>query len=109
VGWDAREKKFKDEGRFSVTQQEPDRGAFKTPSLRAALTRTAPYMHDGSQATLEEVIEFYNKGGEKNSFLDQNIRPLKLSAQEKADLIAFLKSLEGEGWQQIKAPEKFPQ
>ncbi len=109
VGWDAKEGKFKDEGRFTVTGNEQDKGAFKTPSLRAALTKTAPYMHDGSLATLEEVIEFYNKGGEKNPYLDKDIRPLKLTAQEKADLIEFLKSLESDTWQQVKAPDKFPQ
>jgi cytochrome c peroxidase len=109
VSWDARSKKFKDEGRFAVTKNKEDRGAFKTPSLRGALTQTAPYMHDGSQATLEDVIEFYNKGGEKNLYLDQHIKPLKLTAQEKAELIEFLKALTGEGWQQITAPERFPQ
>lgn len=108
VGWDAQTRKFSDEGRFTVTKNKEDRGAFKTPSLRGALSHTAPYMHDGSQATLAEVIEFYDKGGVKNLYLDQEIKPLKLTAQEKADLLEFLKALEGEGWRQIKAPEKFP-
>ena len=56
---------------------------------------TAPYMHDGSLATLEEVITFYDRGGSPNPHLDKEIKPLKLTNQEKADLLAFLKSLTG--------------
>ena len=84
-----------DLGRFVVTKNEKDKGAFKTPTLRD-IQKTAPYMHDGSQKTLEEVIEFYDKGGEPNPWLDPKVEPLKLTAQEKADLLAFLKSLEGD-------------
>lgn len=84
-----------DFGRFVVTANEKDKGAFKTPTLRD-IQKTAPYMHDGSQKTLEEVIEFYDKGGEPNPWLDPKVEPLKLTAQEKADLLAFLKSLEGD-------------
>ena len=65
-------------------------------------------MHDGSLKTLEEVVEHYNKGGTKNEHLDRRIKPLNLSAQEKGDLVAFLKALSGEGWQQFKSPEEFP-
>lgn len=81
-----------DLGRYHVTGKEADRGAFKTPSLRE-VARTAPYMHDGSLATLEAVIEFYNRGGNKNPHLDEEIRPLKLSPQERQDLISFLRTL----------------
>lgn len=83
-----------DLGRFAVTGRDQDRGAFKTPTLRN-LTDTAPYMHDGSQATLEEVVDFYDRGGEANAWLDGRIKPLGLTAQEKADLVAFLRSLQG--------------
>ncbi len=79
-------------GRFVVTLQPSDIGRFKTSTLRN-IAVTAPYMHDGSQKTLEEVIEFYNKGGEPNPFLDSGIRPLGLTDQEKADLLEFLKAL----------------
>ncbi|MEW6353141.1 MAG: cytochrome c peroxidase [Pseudomonadota bacterium] len=67
-------------------------GRFKTPTLRN-VALTAPYMHDGSLSTLEEVIELYNKGNEKNPRLDPLFKPLNLTDQEKADLVAFLKSL----------------
>ncbi len=79
-------------GRFIVTGQLKDVGAFKTPTLRNVAV-TAPYMHDGSQKTLEEVIDFYDQGGHKNPFLDSGIRPLNLTEEEKADLLEFLKSL----------------
>ena len=82
--------------------------AFKTPSLRD-IGQRAPYMHDGSLQTLEEVVEFYNKGGIKNKNLDENIRPLHLTDQQKSDLVEFLKALSGEGWQNVKPPESFPQ
>ncbi|MBL8174735.1 MAG: c-type cytochrome [Bryobacterales bacterium] len=97
-----------DEGRFVVTKNPADWGAFKTPTLRD-IARSAPYMHDGSVATLEEVVEFYDKGGEPNKNLDKTMKPLKLSAQEKADLVDFMRALNGEGWQSIKAPARFPQ
>jgi len=97
-----------DVGRFAVTKDPRDWGAFKTPTLRE-IEYTAPYMHDGSMKTLDEVAEFYNKGGIPNKNLDQNIKPLHLSDQEKQDLVAFLKALSGEGWRQIQAPEQLPQ
>lgn len=97
-----------DEGRFVVTKNPADWGAFKTPTLRD-IERTAPYMHDGSLKTLEEVVDFYNKGGTPNKNLDEKIVPLKLSDQEKKDLVAFMKALNGEGWQKIQAPAKFPE
>jgi cytochrome c peroxidase len=84
-----------DLGRFTVTKKDPDRGRFKTPTLRN-VALTAPYMHDGSLATLEEVVDFYNRGGGKNTYLDTSIAPLGFSAEEKKDLVAFLKALSGE-------------
>jgi len=96
-----------DVGRFAVTKDPRDWGVFKTPTLRE-IEHTGPYMHDGSIQTLEEVVDFYNKGGIKNRNLDPNIKELKLTDQEKKDLVAFMKALSGEGWQQHKAPAEFP-
>jgi len=96
-----------DWGRYNVTKKEEDKGAFKTPGLRD-VARTAPYMHDGSIKTLEEVVEHYDKGGVKNKWLHQDVRPLKLSKQDKTDLVSFLHALNGEGWQHIKAPPTLP-
>ncbi len=84
-----------DLGRDNVTKQEADRGAFKTPTLRH-IHATAPYMHDGSLKTLMEVVEYYNKGGTPNPYLSKEIKPLNLTEQEKADLVAFLHALTGE-------------
>ena len=97
-----------DVGRFAVTKDPRDWGVFKTPTLRE-IEHTAPYMHDGSLKTLDEVVEFYDKGGIKNKNLDENIRPLHLTAREKSDLVEFLRSLSGEGWQKVTAPQTFPQ
>ena len=83
-----------DSGRAVVTGASKDRGAFKTPTLRE-VARTAPYMHDGSIPTLSGVIEFYDRGGQPNPQLDSAIRPLRLTATEKRDLLAFLLSLSG--------------
>jgi len=84
-----------DPGRYNVTHLERDRGAFRTPTLRS-ITETAPYMHDGAFKTLEEVIDFLDKGGGVNAGLAPQIKPLTLTAEEKADLLAFLKALSGE-------------
>lgn len=81
-----------DPGRSAITGQEADRGRFKTPTLRE-IARTPPYMHDGSLSSLEEVIEFYDRGGGANPYLDSDIRPLRLTPAEKKELIAFLRSL----------------
>ena len=97
-----------DEGRSAVTKNLADWGAFKTPTLRE-IARTAPYMHDGSIATLEEVVDYYDKGGVANKNLDERMKPLKLSAGDKKDLVEFLKALNGEGWQaKLVAPTVFP-
>jgi cytochrome c peroxidase len=96
-----------DLGRYNVTKNEADKGAFKTPGLRD-VARSGPYMHDGSMKTLEEVVEHYNKGGVKSAWLHQDIRPLNLTVQDKKDLVDFLKALDGEGWQQFKTPTTLP-
>ncbi|HQU31272.1 MAG TPA: cytochrome c peroxidase [Candidatus Brocadia sapporoensis] len=79
-------------GRYLVTKEPKDIGAFKTSGLRN-IALTAPYMHDGSELALESVIEFYNKGGVSNPNLDGGIRPLNLTEDEKKDLVEFMKSL----------------
>jgi cytochrome c peroxidase len=79
-------------GRFIVTRNRSDIGAFKTEQLRNAGI-TAPYMHDGSLRTLWDVIDHYNKGGETNPYLDGGIEPLNLSESEIDDLVAFLFTL----------------
>ncbi len=91
IGMDAAEP---DLGRFVVTKDPKDKGAFKTPTVRNAAL-TAPYMHDGSLATLEEVVEWYDKGGHANATLSDKIKPLKLTPQEKADLVAFMRACTG--------------
>ena len=81
-----------DVGRYEQTRNPSEWGAFRTPSLRNSV-RTPPYMHDGSIATLEEVVEFYSAGGQPNAYLSPAIRPLFLSGDEKAALVAFLRAL----------------
>jgi cytochrome c peroxidase len=83
-----------DVGRFDVTKNDADKGKFKTPTLRDVVL-TAPYMHDGSDSTLAAVIDFYDKGGIANPNLSKEIKPLRLSAREKQDLVAFLEALTG--------------
>lgn len=79
-----------DLGRFEVSRRDEDRGAFKTPSLRQ-VAETPPYLHDGSKGTIEEVVEFYDQG--KGN--DPEIRPLKLTAEEKRQLVALLGAFTG--------------
>jgi cytochrome c peroxidase len=98
VAW--REGNLADEGRFAVTRDPRHRGAFKTPTLRDA-ARTAPYMHDGSFATLEDVIDYYSSGARANPALDPQLRRLDLGTEEKRALVSFLRALSGEireGW-----------
>ena len=83
-----------DLGRYLVTRAEKDKGAFKTPTLRS-IVETAPYMHDGVFKTLEEVIDFFDQGGGNNQNLSTLMKPLGLTAEEKSDLIEFLKALTG--------------
>ncbi len=94
TGFAWREDRILDPGRFAVTKKDSDQGAFKTPTLRE-IARTAPYMHDGSMATLEEVVEYYDRGGNRNPYLDPELRPLNLTEAEKRALVAFLRSLSG--------------
>ncbi len=84
-----------DLGRFEVTKVEKDKGAFKTPTIRN-VADSGPYMHDGGMATLEEVVEHYNKGGTPNKWLSDKIKPLKLTPQEKIDLVDFMRACSGE-------------
>jgi cytochrome c peroxidase len=84
-----------DLGRYAVTKQEQHKGAFKTPTLRD-IALTAPYFHDGSARTLEEVVAYYNRGGFANPTLSKEIVPLHLSAAEQADLVEFLRALTGD-------------
>lgn len=81
-----------DLGRFEITNAPGDRWAYVTPMLRG-VAESAPYMHDGSLSTLPEVVEFYDGGGGPNPALDPKIRPLGLTAQERAALVAFLEAL----------------
>jgi cytochrome c peroxidase len=104
LGWDDNKV---DLGRYMVTKNAEDIGAFKTPTLRE-VARSAPYTHDGRFKTLEEVVNFYNQGGVKNPHQDPLIIPLELTDEEKRDLVQFLHTLNGEGWQQVKAPKSFP-
>jgi len=89
------EGELKDMGRFDQTKAEADKGAFRTPTLRN-IALTGPYMHDGSQKTLRQVVDFYVGGGSSNPQLDKEIKQLKLSEGERQDLVAFLESLTGE-------------
>ncbi|TDI23214.1 MAG: c-type cytochrome [Acidobacteria bacterium] len=84
-----------DVGRAVVTGVPEDTGKFKTPTLRE-IEHTAPYMHDGSIATLEKVVDFYDRGGNNNPFRDRELRRLRLTEEEKEALLAFLKSLSGQ-------------
>jgi cytochrome c peroxidase len=97
VGWDPAAQAFSDQGRFAVSHEQHDRGRFKTPGLRD-VSKHAPYMHDGSLATLRDVVEFYNRGGTPNPQLSARIRPLHLESRQIDELVAFLKSLDGEGY-----------
>ncbi|MEW4571023.1 cytochrome c peroxidase [Tautonia sp. JC769] len=83
-----------DVGRFAVTGDPKDWGAFKTPTIRN-VAQTAPYMHDGSQQTLLEVVEHYAKGGIPNKNLSDKIKPIDLTEQEKLDLVAFMEACTG--------------
>jgi cytochrome c peroxidase len=96
-----------DLGLGALTGKRRDDGKFKVPTLRET-SHTGPYMHDRRYATLDDVLEFYRKGGQPGPYLDSRIAPFFLDAPAKADLLAFLESLNGEGWQQIQAPAKLP-
>ncbi len=99
IGFSEKDRKYADPGRWAIdpigAKTDADIAAFKTPTLRE-VAHTAPYMHDGSLTTLERVMEHYDKGGTPNPSLDRDMKPLKLTAQEKADVIVFMKALGGE-------------
>ncbi|HEY0983095.1 cytochrome-c peroxidase [Schlesneria sp.] len=94
-----------DEGRFAISKSLGDTGSFKTPTLRE-IARTAPYMHDGSLKTLEEVVDHYAKGGTPGPYSDEEVYPLKLTPEETADLVNFLKEgLSSASYPEHAAPE----
>ena len=100
----ALETDYSELGRFLVTQKKEDIGAFKTPFLRDTLL-TGPYMHDGSLETLWDVVQFFNKGGGRNSFLDTEVKPLGLTADEVDDLVNFLGALTSDRFAELRAAE----
>ncbi len=94
-----------DEGRFTISKMTGDKGAMKTPTLRE-IARTAPYMHNGSLKTLEEVVAHYVKGGNNNPAQDEEIFPLKISKEDEADLVTFMKEgLASASYPMIEKPE----
>ena len=97
-----------DVGRYAITKNDKDWGAFKVPILREVANRH-PYMHDGSLANLSDVIDYYDRGGHPNRNLHPLMVPLHLSAEEKKALLSFLKALSGDGRKHIKSPENFPE
>jgi cytochrome c peroxidase len=103
VGMHAKEP---DPGRVKITKATSETGAFKTPTLRN-VTQTAPYMHDGSEATLVEVVAYYDRGGNPNPYLSKEMHPLQLSPAERADLVAFLEALTSDG-PHVTPPREFP-
>ncbi len=100
----ALETRFSELGRFLVTKQENDVGAFKTPTLRN-VGITPPYMHDGSLATLWDVMDHYNKGGVANPYLDGGMQRLGLTEAEIDDLVAFMFTLTDERFTKLNAKE----
>lgn len=97
-----------DVGRYEVTLDPADSWAYRTPSLRN-VALTAPYMHDGSLATLEEVIAFYDRGGIDNPHKSPLLRPLGLTPEEKRALAAFLNSLSGDSVEKLVAEARAAQ
>ncbi len=94
-----------DEGRFVISKMCGDKGAMKTPTLRE-IARTAPYMHNGSLKTLEEVVAHYVKGGNNNPTQDEEIFPLKITKEDEADLVTFMKEgLASASYPMIEKPE----
>jgi cytochrome c peroxidase len=92
-------------GRFLITKQEKDIASFKTPNIRNVLV-TGPYFHDGSQETLWDVIDHYNKGaGLQNPYLDEDIQPLALTENDIDDLVAFMASLTSPNYKEQGAAE----
>ena len=88
----AHAERFSELGRYVVTGQPKDIGAFRTPTLRD-VELTAPYMHNASEKTLLDVVKFYNRGGRPNPYLDRRIRPLNLTEEETNQLVEFMRAL----------------
>lgn len=97
-----------DAGRGEVTEKKSDFGRFKVPTLRDLASR-GPYMHDGSLPTLGDVLDFYSRGGLPNRNVDERLLKFYMDDKTKRELLAFLDSLNGEGWQKISPPSDFPQ
>lgn len=97
-----------DPGREAVTHKHGDYGRFKIPTLRD-VDRRGPYMHDGRFKTLGEVLDFYAKGGIPNPRLDTRLTRFYMDEKTKQNLLAFLDSLNGDGWENISPPSGFPQ
>lgn len=95
----------RDLGLYYTTKRQQDKGKFRTPALRY-LVHTAPYMHNGVLATLEEVVDFYDRGGGDDPYKSEMMKPLGLTDPEKSDLVEFLKSLSGE--ELIISPPRLP-
>ena len=92
-------------GRFLITKKDSDIASFKTPGLRNLLM-TGPYFHDGSQETLWDVMDHYNKGdGIKNPWLDEDMQPLALTEKDIDDVVAFLASLTSDDYKSPAAKE----
>ena len=106
IGWDEGKKAFGDTGRVAISKNATDTGAFKTPTLRD-VSKHAPYMHDGSLATLKDTVEHYNKGGTPNPWLSPKVRRLDLTPAEVDALVAFMQALDGEGYADTPPPS-FP-
>lgn len=95
VGWDPVTQQFADDGRAIFTGNPADRGAFKTPTLRD-VSRHPPYLHDGSAATLRDVVVFYNRGGKSNPGLSGKVYPLGLTDPEMDAIVEFMKALDSD-------------
>ena len=98
-------RKPRDPGRYIVSKFPQDFGAFRTSTLRE-VALTAPYMHDGSIATLQKVVEHYDRGikGSDTELDDRLMAPKQLSKQQQTDIVAFMKALSGTGWQEARRP-----
>lgn len=107
VGWNPRTRRFADEGRAVISRLPEHRGAFKTPGLRDVALH-APYMHDGSMATLLDTVQHYTKGGTANPGLDPKIQRLDLTPADEQALVAFMQALSGES-PKAHPPAAFPE
>lgn len=107
IGWNEESRTFADEGRGKISGDPAETGAFKTPGLREVHLR-APYMHDGSLATLKDVVEHYRKGGTPNPQLSPKMFVLDLTDADVDALVSFMEALAGEGYMDTE-PTLFPE